>query len=154
MLFEQILEFFETVLATTITFVQWLIQEFWKTLGYILSGNFSEETIGAILVFAGAILFLFLLVMMILPQKKLLVLQEQNILAGFSLYQRPEPPRQVLDLYEIAQDNSDPTLRDLRRIERDMLALKELFDADLIKANLYILESKSLYKSAKDIFSD
>ena len=146
--------FLESVLTTVLAIVQWLNQAFWETLGHILSGNFNDATIGAILVFVGAILFLFLIVIMILPQRKPVILPEQDILAGLTLYERGQPQPQTDDADDMAEDESDPSMRDLRQIERDMLALKELFDAGLIKAQVYISESKSLYQAAKAIYPD
>jgi hypothetical protein len=75
-------------------------------------------------------------------------------LAGLTLYQRAEPQRQEDDTDQAGQEQSDPSMRELRRIEQDMMALKELFDAGLIKARIYINESKSLYLAAKAIYPD
>jgi len=151
---EQGIAFLERALTITMAVMQWLNQAFWETLGHILSGNFNDATIGAILVFIGSILFLFLLVMMTLPPKKSIVAPEQDILAGLTLYQRAEPQKQEDDTDQAGQEQSDPSMRELRRIEQDMMALKELFDAGLIKARIYINESKSLYLAAKAIYPD
>jgi hypothetical protein len=151
---DALITFMDKVLATTITVVRWLIHAFWETLGHILSGNFNEATIGAILVFTGAVLFLILILMMIIPQRKSFVPPERNILATLTLYQRAGQQEQSNRHNKSEEEDRDPTMRDLRRIERDMLALKELFDAGLIKAQLYICESKLLYQAAKSIYPD
>jgi hypothetical protein len=159
---EEIITFMDKVLATTIMIVQWLIHAFWETLGHILSGNFNDATIGAILVFTGAVLFLILILMMIIPKRKSFVPPDRDILAGLTIYQRAgqqagqqgEQQGQSDHPIKDEREDHDPIMRDLRHIEQDMLALKELFDAGLIKAQTYISESKLLYQAAKNIYPD
>ncbi len=42
---------------------------------------------------------------------------------------------------------------DLKMIETDMKALKELYEAGRIKSELYVSESRYLYETAKAIYS-
>ena len=155
---EEIITFMDKVLATTITIVHLFIHAFWETLGHILSGNFNDATIGAILVFTGAVLFLILILMMIIPKRQSFVPPDRDILAGLTIYQRAgqqgEQHWQSDHPIKDKRDDHDPVMRDLRHIEQDMLALKELFDAGLIKAQTYISESKLLYQAAKNIYPD
>ena len=46
---------------------------------------------------------------------------------------------------------ADPNVESLTEIERDMLALKELFDAGHIDAKVYVEETRKLYEKAQQL---
>ncbi len=71
---------------------------------------------------------------------------------GFTIFKkRKSPPRPVHSAPNEHNGDAgvDQVLSQLAEIERDMLALKELFQSGHIKVEVYVAETRSLYEKAK-----
>ncbi|MGB1919575.1 MAG: hypothetical protein ACPHRC_08515 [Candidatus Puniceispirillales bacterium] len=117
----------------------------------LLSGQFNQETIGLLLMLGGmgALILMFIFsvfassrkmedsndIMACLMKHSIIKSTTRNTIKGVDMAPKPE------------------LTYDLKMIETDMKALKELYEAGRIKSELYISESRNLYETAKDIYS-
>ena len=79
---------------------------------------------------------------------------------GFAIFKKrkkPSRPKVARDSHKadgphtMGQDAADTVISQLTQIERDMLALKELYEAGHITVDVYVSESRTLYERAKTL---
>ena len=118
----------------------------------LLSGQFNQETIGVMLVLGGlgALIMMFIFSVFTLPQK---MEDSTDIMASLTKHSIIYPTtRDTITDVSVAPEPNQPY--DLKAIETDMKALKELYEAGRIKSELYVSESRYLYEAAKAMYSE
>ena len=117
----------------------------------LLSGQFNQETIGVMLVLGGmgALLLMFIF-SVFTPSRKME--DSTDIMASLIKHSIIDPTaRDTITGVDMAPESDQPY--DLKAIETDMKALKELYEAGRIKSELYVSESRYLYETAKAMYS-
>ena len=122
----------------------------------LLSGNINQGTIGVMLVLGGiGLLLLMFIFSAIFPSRPI----EAKIDMMASLTKHSIIDSNARETATIDANEADPVTdenkkqSDLKKVETDMKALKELYTAGRIQADIYVSESRSLYESAKAIYS-
>ena len=122
----------------------------------LLSGNINQGTIGVMLVLGGiGLLLLMFIFSAIFPSRH--IEAETDMMA--SLTKHSIIDSNARETAAIDANGADPVTAenkkqsDLKKVETDMKALKELYIAGQIQADIYVSESRSLYESAKAIYS-
>ena len=115
----------------------------------LLSGNVNQGTIGVMLVLSGiGLLLLMFIFSAIFPPRQ--IEAKTDMMA--SLTKARETASIDINGADLVTDESKQ-FSDLKIIETDMKALKELYTAGRIQADIYVSESRSLYDAAKAIYS-
>ena len=122
----------------------------------LLSGNINQGTIGVMLVLSGnGLLLLMFIFLAIFPSRH--IEAKTDMMA--SLTKHSIINIKAREAASIDVNGADPVTEeskqfsDLKIIETDMKALKELYTAGRIQADIYVSESRSLYDAAKAIYS-
>lgn len=122
----------------------------------LLSVNINQGTIGLMLVLSGiGLLILMFIFSAIFPSRH--IGAKTDIMA--SLNKHSIINIKAGETASIDVNGADPVTEeskqfsDLKIIETDMKALKELYTAGRIQADIYVSESRSLYDAAKAIYS-
>ena len=122
----------------------------------LLSGNINQGTIGVMLVLSGiGLLLLMFIFSAIFPSRH--IETKTDMMASLTKHSIIDTKARETASIDIT--GADPVTdeskqhSDLKIIETDMKALKELYTAGRIQADIYVSESRSLYESAKAIYS-
>lgn len=146
---------------TDFGFIVWEYTQ--KAVLDLLSGDFNQDTIGVLLVIGGLGLLFLLYILTVFTSSKTKLDDSNNMMSALTTHSvihddaRPE----LNHSSDTSQSNSSglqilPEYKkpdNLKTIETNMKALKELYQAGKIKADLYVSESKHLYEMAKNIYS-
>jgi hypothetical protein len=122
----------------------------------LLSGNINQGTIGVMLVLSGiGLLLLMFIFSAIFPSRH--IETKTDMMASLTKHSIIDTKARETASIDIT--GADPVTdeskqhSDLKIIETDMKALKELYTAGRIQADIYVSESRSLYEAAKAIYS-
>ena len=122
----------------------------------LLAGNINQGTIGVMLVLSGiGLLLLMFIFSAIFPSRH--IETKTDMMASLTKHSIIDTKARETASIDIT--GADPVTdeskqhSDLKIIETDMKALKELYTAGRIQADIYVSESRSLYESAKAIYS-
>ena len=122
----------------------------------LLSGNINQGTIGVMLVLSGiGLLLLMFIFSAIFPSRH--IETKTDMMASLTKHSIIDTKARETASIDIT--GADPVTdeskqhSDLKIIETDMKALKELYTAGRIQADIYVTESRSLYDAAKAIYS-
>ena len=122
----------------------------------LLSGNINQGTIGVMLVLGGiGLLLLMFIFSAIFPSRH--IETKTDMMASLTKHSIIDTKARETASIDIT--GADPVTdeskqhSDLKIIETDMKALKELYTAGRIQADIYVSESRSLYEAAKAIYS-
>ena len=122
----------------------------------LLAGNINQGTIGVMLVLSGiGLLLLMFIFSAIFPSRH--IEAKTDMMASLtknSIINIKARETASIDVNgaDLVMDESKQ-FSDLKIIETDMKALKELYTAGRIQADIYVSESRSLYDAAKAIYS-
>ena len=122
----------------------------------LLSGNVNQGTIGVMLVLSGiGLLLLMFIFSAIFPPRQ--IEAKTDMMASLTKHsiiniKARETANIDINGADLVTDESKQ-FSDLKIIETDMKALKELYTAGRIQADIYVSESRSLYDAAKAIYS-
>ena len=116
----------------------------------LLSGYINQDTAGVILVISGIVLVLLIIIIAAFKRSKPHV-NSIDMMASLTMLSviNSTPKAASKPENEYAASAAEP---DLKTIETNMKALKELYEAGKIKADLYISESRHFYEVAKAIY--
>jgi hypothetical protein len=121
----------------------------------LLAGNINQGTIGVMLVLSGiGLLLLMFIFSAIFPSRHIEAKTDMMAsLAKHSIINMKARETAIIDVKADPVTEDSKQFSDLKIIETDMKALKELYTAGRIQADIYVTESRSLYDAAKAIYS-
>lgn len=117
----------------------------------LLEGNINQDTIGVLLVLGGILLVLLLIIISMFKRSKP-VERPVDMMASLTMQSVINSAPTDVSAYG-SEDGAGTGEPDLKTIEADMKAVKELYMAGRINADLYISESRNLYEAAKALYS-
>lgn len=117
----------------------------------LLEGNINQDTIGVLLVLGGILLVLLLIIISMFKRSKP-VERPVDMMASLTMQSVINSAPTDVSAYG-SEDGAGTGEPDLKTIEADMKAVKELYTAGRINADLYISESRNLYEAAKALYS-